>query len=158
MQETDNLLRRLIEYRVKFVIVGGFAAVAHGVSLMTQDIDIACRFSIANLMKLQAALSTLHPVHRLTSARLPLRLTPARCRSMKNLYLSTDWGQLDCLGAVLGIGSYPEVYKLSIEVDLGFGRCRLLTLDALIKAKAAMGRPRDLEAIRQLEAIRERLC
>ena len=34
---------------------------------------------------------------------------------------------------------------------------RVLTLDALIEAKRAMGRPRDLNAVLELEAIRERL-
>ena len=35
-------------------------------------------------------------------------------------------------------------------------RCRVLGLDALIKAKETMGRPRDRAAVEQLKAIRER--
>ena len=40
MQDSDLLLNRLIEHKVEFVIVGGFAAVAHGVKLVTQDMDV----------------------------------------------------------------------------------------------------------------------
>jgi len=156
MPDTDLLLKRLIDHKVEFVIVGGFAAVTHGVALMTQDVDIACRFTSVNLLRLQAALSDLHPFHRMTPAHLPLALTRAKCRGLKNLYLATDWGQLDCLGEVLGMGGYDAVKKQSVVLNLEIGRCRVLGLEALIRAKKAMDRPRDREAVLQLEAIRER--
>ena len=74
---------------------------------------------------------------------------------LKNLYLDTDDGRLDCLGTVLGIGGFAEVKRRSVEIELPFGRCRILALDALIEAKTAMGRPHDKEAVLQLTAIRE---
>ena len=156
MAELESLLKRLIDHAVEFVIVGGYAAAAHGATLVTFDMDVCCRFSPDNLMRLQAALADLHPVHRMTPRRLPLSLTPANCVGLKNLYLATDWGQLDCLGAVAGIGGYEEALMGSEEIALQFGRCRILSLDALITAKRAMDRPRDREAVIQLEAIRER--
>jgi hypothetical protein len=156
MPELESLLERLLQKRAAFVVVGGFAAVAHGVSLLTQDVDICCRFTPANLLKLQAALSDLHPVHRMTPARLPLVLTRQNCAGLKNLYLETDYGQLDCLGEVKGIGGYQEVAKRSILVDFPLGPCRVLGIDALIRSKEAMDRPRDRAAIVQLRAIQER--
>jgi hypothetical protein len=75
---------------------------------------------------------------------------------LKNLYLDTDWGVLDCLGAVTGIGDYDDVLANSEEIELDSGSCRVLTLDALISAKQAMDRPRDRETVLQLQAIRER--
>ncbi|MDD2236848.1 MAG: hypothetical protein PHG65_06550 [Kiritimatiellae bacterium] len=65
-------------------------------------------------------------------------------------------GQLDCLGDVLGIGNFPEVKQRSVVVALDGYDVRLLALDALIEAKKAMNRPRDREAILQLQAIQER--
>ena len=73
-----------------------------------------------------------------------------------NLYLDTDFGQLDCLGEVKGIGMYSKVYQRSVLLDLPFGPCRVLDIDALIRAKQAMDRPRDRAAIIQLRAIMER--
>lgn len=74
--------------------------------------------------------------------------------AIRNLYLDTDWGPLDCLGDILGVGAFDVVLQRSLSIMV-FGReCRLLTIDALIEAKRAMGRPRDLETIRYLEAIR----
>ncbi|MGD0262394.1 MAG: hypothetical protein ABSD29_21735 [Verrucomicrobiota bacterium] len=156
MPDLESLLERLVRNRVAFVVVGGFAAVAHGVSLLTEDVDVCCRFTPANLLKLQAAVIDLHPVHRMTPARLPLALTPQSCAGLKNLYLDTDYGQLDCLGEVKGIGDYNKVAQRGVLVDLPFGPCRVLDIDALIRSKEAMDRPRDKAAIVQLRAIKER--
>jgi hypothetical protein len=156
MPDTADLLARLVEQKVDLVVVGGFAAAAHGASLVTQDIDVCCDFSSRNLMRLQTALFDLHPVHRITPARLPLHLTRKTCTTFKNLYLDTDFGQLDCLSSIDGIGSFREVKRQSIAISLPLGTCRILSIDALIRAKEAMSRPRDREAVRQLKAIRER--
>lgn len=74
MSELESLLHRLIQYRLEFVIVGGFAAMAHGVTLLTQDIDVSMPFNRRSLRSLEEALADLHPVHRLTPARLPFEL------------------------------------------------------------------------------------
>jgi hypothetical protein len=138
---------------VDFVIVGAFASVVHGATLVTHDVDICCSFTSRNLLKLQRAIADLHPVHRLTPQQLPLELTPGRCRGLKNLYLKTDLGILDCLSEVLGLGNFAAVKKQSVIINMDFGKCRVLGLEALINAKRAMNRPRDREAIIQLEAI-----
>jgi len=156
MHDTDLLLQRLIKHDIEFVVVGGFAAVAYGVTLVTMDIDVCCRFSTDNLLRLQQALADLNPIHRITTKRLPLDLTIEKCETLKNLYLSTDWGQLDCLGSIKGIGDYEEVFKQSNEIELDIGTCRILTINALIKAKNAMDRPRDKETVLQLNAIKEK--
>ena len=155
MSSLESLLERLVRNNVEFVVVGGFAAVAHGISLLTQDIDICCRFTPSNLLKLQSAVSDLRPVHRMTPRRLALNLTAANCIALKNLYLDTDYGQLDCLSEVLALGDYDDVLRQSVAVRLPFGQVRILDIDALIKAKEAMNRPRDREAVAQLEAIRK---
>ena len=138
------------------MVVGGFAAVAHGVTLLTQDIDVCCPVTADNLMRLQAALADLHPVHRMPPERPPLRLTPETATEFRNLYLETDWGQLDCLGEILGVGDYDRVLAQSIEIQLAGGPCRILSIDALIQAKQAMGWDKDRETIVQLRAIQER--
>lgn len=156
MPDLESLLHRLIQGEVEFVVVGGFAAVAHGVSLPTQDVAVCCRFTPENLLRLQGAIADLHPVHRMVPARPPLRLTVETCAGLRNLYLDTDWGQLDCLGEILGVGGYQDVAAHSVPVELAGGVCRILAIDALIRAKEAMGRQRDREAALQLRAIRER--
>jgi hypothetical protein len=155
MQNLSELVRRLIAAEVEFVLVGGFAAVAHGVTLVTRDVDICCRFTEANLMRIQKAFADLHPVHR-SRPDLPLDLTSEQCARLKNLYVRTDLGGVDCLGEVLGIGGYDEVAAHGVEVELPGGKCRVLDLDALIHAKEAMGRDHDRITVKHLQEIQKR--
>ena len=151
------MLATLAQGGVEFVLVGGYAAVAHGVTLVTQDVDICCRFTKENLFRLQAVLAGLHPCHRMTPQKLPLALTDELCARLKNLYLETDLCMLDCLGEVKGVGGFEDVLAHSIEVALPTGRFRVLDLATLIHAKEAMDRPQDRLALTQLRAIQERL-
>jgi hypothetical protein len=156
MNELDSLLDRLCEARFDFVVVGGYAAVAHGVTLLTQDLDVCCDFSLENLQRLQAAVADLHPVHRMTPNRMALELDEKTAKGLMNLYLDTDIGQLDCLGELVGVGPYRLVRQHAIAVPLGKHLCHILSLEALIQSKAQLDRPRDREAIAQLRLIAQR--
>jgi predicted nucleotidyltransferase len=152
MQNLSELTGRLIAAGVEFVLVGGFAAAAHGVTLLTRDVDICCRFSTANLMRIQTAFVDLHPVHR-SRPDLSLQLTPEQCQGLKNLYLKTDLGVVDCLGEVLGVGGFEEVLKHSVEVELPCGKCRIIDIETLILAKEAMNREHDRITVKYLKEI-----
>jgi len=151
--DLGNLLERLVKAGVDFVIVGGFAGVVHGCTYVTQDVDICCDFSAANLLALQRAISDLDPVHRMTPGRKKLQLTEQTCGQFKNLYLDTKIGQLDCLSFIDGLGDYNQVKRASRLIEVENVKMCVMSLEALIKTKRALNRPRDREAILQLEAI-----
>ena len=155
-QNDKALLSRLKEQQVEFVIIGGVCGVLHGASLVTLDLDICCRFSRENLRRIEAAVKDLHPRHRLTANKLPFELTDELCDSLKNIYLNTDLGTLDCLSEVAGIGNYEQVLRQSISHSLSYGEFRMLSLDALIAAKSAVGREKDLDVVRLFQAIKEK--
>jgi len=155
MQNLSELTRRLIAAQVEFVLVGGFAALAHGVMRSTRDVDICCRFSETNLMRIQKAFADIHPVHR-PRTDLPLELTPELCASLKNLYLQTDLGVVDCLGEILGVGDFDEVARHAVELELPIGKCRVIDLETLIRAKEAMGRDHDRITVKHLKEIQKR--
>lgn len=155
MQNLAELTRRLIAAKVEFVLVGGFAAIAHGVLRTTRDVDICCRFSEENLMRIQQAVADLHPVYN-PRRDLPLELTPAVCASLKNLYLKTDLGILDCLGEIKAVGGYDAVWQRSVELELPIGRCRVIDIDALIAAKEAINRDHDRITVKDLKEIKRR--
>lgn len=156
MHDLTRITRRLAEGRVDFVIAGGLAVILRGSALMTRDVDVVCRMEPDNLLRLFDVLEPLHPVHRMTPEKLPFTREQAGKTDWKNFYLSTDWGQLDCLGEIKGLGNYEACLAASEAIILEDVTIRVLTLDALIAAKRAMGRPRDLHAVLELEAIRER--
>lgn len=156
-QNNQALLTRLSQNGLEFVVIGGVCSVYYGVPIATFDLDICCSFDEASLRRLELALRDLHPVHRLTPGKLPFALTAELSSRLKNLYLDTDLGTLDCLSEVEGLGPYAEVRNQSVCADLPYGKFRFLSLDSLIASKEAIHRDRDLHALRHLRAIRERL-
>ncbi len=72
-----------------------------------------------------------------------------------NFTLTTDLGDLDLLGEVAGIGDYAAALATSMPVELFSLSFDVLTLEALIVSKRAAGRPKDLQVLPELEALRE---
>jgi predicted nucleotidyltransferase len=155
-QNDQALLIRLKDSGLEFVVIGGLCVVYHGVPVATFDLDICCPFGEENVRKIESAVIDLHPVHRLTANKLPLEETQSSFKELKNIYLQTDLGKLDCLSEVAGIGNYEQVLQQSILHRMSFGEFRMLNLDALIASKSAAGREKDLEAVRLLRAVKER--
>ena len=57
--DTENILAVLRRHGVRFVLVGGIAAVVEGAPLTTFDIDVVHERSAANVRRLVAALAEL---------------------------------------------------------------------------------------------------
>ncbi|MBI4367291.1 MAG: hypothetical protein HY543_10770 [Deltaproteobacteria bacterium] len=155
MPNLAELVKRLIDHKVQFVLVGGFAATIHGSACVTQDVDICIPFTEANCRRLLSALQGLHPLHR--ENKRPIATNPSRLAGLKNLYLLTDDGPLDVLGMVSELGMYTELLSHTVEISLFDRVCRVLDIDGLIRSKRTLARPKDKEAILQLRAIKERL-
>ena len=156
MELLTEILKRLIAAKVEFSLIGGQASRHYGVSLVTEDVDVCARFTPENLRRIESAFKDFHPRHRLTANKLPLELTDELCQRLKNLYLTTDLGILDCLGEVKGIGDFEAVLQQSELKEFPFGSFFVLKIDALIQSKNAVGRPHDLVAVAQLKAIKEK--
>jgi hypothetical protein len=156
MESLTEILRRLHEAKVEFSLIGGLASSHYGVTLVTEDVDICARFTPENLRRIESAFKDFHPRHRLTANKLPLELTDELCGRLKNIYLTTDLGILDCLSEVAGVGDFDAVLRQSELKEFPFGPCYLLKIDALIRAKQAVGRPHDLIAVAELTAIKEK--
>jgi predicted nucleotidyltransferase len=155
MNDVASMLRVLAEHDVEFVVVGGVAAVLHGSSRVTRDLDVVYARAPENLARLVRALEGLHPYPRGAPPGLPFRWDADTLRHGLNFTLETDVGNLDLLGEIAGGGSYLELLVDSIETSAFGFTFRCLDLDALIRVKRAAGRPRDLEAIAELQVIRE---
>jgi predicted nucleotidyltransferase len=157
VNDINRLLQRLCDAEIDFVIVGGFAAVLHGSSLMTRDLDVCALLTQENLSKLREVLQDLRPVHRLSGQKLSFLDNPAPDVKVSNLYLGTDFGPVDLLSNILGVGDFESVRANAVEVDLFGRRYRVISLDDLIRAKEALTRDKDHQAVVQLRAIREKL-
>ena len=155
MIDFTRLLLTLVKAKVEFVIVGGVAATLHGSARLTMDLDVVYGRSNENIGRLVRALAPLKPYLRGAPAGLPFDFDADTVRSGLNFTLTTTAGPLDLLGEMAGGFTYDVVLKRSKVVTLFGMRCRVIDIDALIEAKLAAGRPKDLEVIAELEIIRE---
>jgi predicted nucleotidyltransferase len=156
MSETKSLsqlLQRLADSRVDFVIVGGFAGVLYGSALVTRDLDICAVLTPENIERLREALKDLNPRHRMTSQRLSFLKVPEPGTSVDNLYLQTDWGIVDILSSISGMGSFDSIVANSETIEIAGKKCRLISLPDLVRAKESMGREKDILAAKELRAI-----
>lgn len=153
MHRLHELLQRLADAGIDFVIVGGYAGVLHGSSYVTNDLDVCAVLSADNLEKLHRVLSDLKPLLHMTHAKVPFVGAPPGDQPLANLCLETEAGVVDVHGRVIGLGDYDAVAKNAVELTL-FGRaCRVLSLPDLIRAKEALGRDKDLLVTKELRAI-----
>lgn len=155
MTRFEDLLARLDAAGVRFIVVGGIAAVAHGSARATYDLDLVYDRDPANLARLVEALAPLAPYLRGAPPGLPFRFDLPTLRQGLNFTLTTAAGDLDLLGEITGGGKFADLLPDTVEITLFGRRCLCLDLPRLIAVKRAAGRPRDLEAIAELEALRE---
>ncbi len=140
---------------LKYILVGGIAATAHASARLTQDVDIVYARDPDNLTRLTAALAPYEPYLRGAPPGLPFRWTLETLKSGLNFTLTTTLGDIDLLGEVAGGGRYENLAEDTIVLRMFGIECQCVTLRRLIHLKRAAGRPRDLEAIAELEAILE---
>jgi predicted nucleotidyltransferase len=149
----EHLIRALTESGVEFIVVGGFAATAHGSAHVTVDLDVVYRRTPENVDRLVSALDPMRPYLRGAPPGLPFLFDAGTVQRGLNFTLTTTAGDLDLFGEVAGGGTYDALLARSEVRELLDLRCRFVDLPTLIRLKRAAGRPRDLERIAELEAL-----
>jgi len=150
----EAILTQLAQAHVEFVLIGGVAALAHGVARVTFDLDLCYRRTPENIARLCEVVGGWHPTLRDAPPDLPFAFDTRTVQAGLNFTLSTDWGDLDLLGEVIGLGAYETVQAVAETLIVYDQPLQVLTLEGLLTAKRAAGRPKDLEVIHELEALR----
>jgi len=148
-----TMLRGLRDADVKFIVVGGLAASAHGSRRITDDLDICYDASAGNLERLSGLLSKWKAYPRGIETGLPFFMDARQFRTTPIMTLTSEQGFIDVLDTVKGVGTYGACRARSVRVEafeIGF---RVLDLPALIDAKRATGRPKDIDQLPELEAL-----
>ena len=151
------LLSKLAENNFDFILVGGFAAAAYGSTYVTYDLDVCAVLSPSNIKKLRSILADIHPRHRFTQNKPSFIDNPESLEGINNIYLQTDAGVLDILSNITGIGDFNELRKNAIEIQIFGYKCKIISIEDLIKAKLTLKRPKDLVVAEELQIIREKL-
>lgn len=156
VQDTPRLLRLLVDAGVRFIVIGGVAAIAHGASTFTRDLDVLVTFDADTLTRLLGALREHDPRAALDPAHRPIPSDLQALEGFRNLYVTTDLGRLDLLGET-PVGDYARLVQRAELMTLAGVAVQVIALDDLIAIKRALARPKDLLVATELEAVRERL-
>ena len=150
------ILQLLTAKGIDYVLVGGYAAVLHGSSRVTQDIDICFATDSTNLAALGKVLVDLNARLFGVDEEVPFVPDERTLARVELLTLDTDLGKLDLMTHPAGAPSYAKLRANADAYDLGDFVVRVASVHDLIAMKRAAGRPKDIADVAELEAI-ERL-
>jgi predicted nucleotidyltransferase len=155
MTDYQQLISSLSGEGVQFIIVGGAAAIVHGSSRLTDDLDVVYRRDSDNIERLVNALKGHNPYPRGAPPDLPFKWDPQTIWKGLNFTLTTTLGSINLLGEITLGGNYEELFPYTIQLKVFGHECLCLNLERLIEVKRAVGRPKDFESIIELESILE---
>ena len=152
---TDNgaVLKALTAAHVEFILIGGLAAIVHGSARVTYDIDVLYNREEDNLGRLASSLAPFFPYPRGAPKGLPFEWSKNKLQHGCNFTLVTTLGDIDLLGLVPGNGTYETILPNSQPITLEGSTFPVVSLSDLIHLKTAAGRPKDLEALAELEIL-----
>ena len=146
--DVERVLTTLARHEVRYLVVGGIAAILHGWPGATADLDLLGAFEERNLARLGAALQELGASGEGWDGE---RETIG---SVTAWSLETEAGPVDVLFVLEPWGTYEELRPTAVEIP-GFGiTIPVVSLDDLIELKRALGRPKDLRVAVELEELR----
>jgi predicted nucleotidyltransferase len=150
-----ELLARLIEADVRFVLVGGLAVNAWGYLRATRDIDFVPDPAPKNLARLDALLRELGGKVDVDGELLAGTAISTFLRTGDRTLVATELGQVDVLQGLPQVPHYAALEEKAKDVDLDGLVVRVCSLEHLIAMKRSSERARDREDLAALEAVRE---
>src|SRR5438552_2340375 len=101
-----RVLQILARHDVKFILIGGLAAIVHGSPRLTFDVDMVYSRGRDNIRRLVEALRPFSPYLRGAAPGLPFVWDEKTVRMGLNFTLVTTLGDVDVLGEVAGGGTF----------------------------------------------------
>jgi predicted nucleotidyltransferase len=150
-----ELLERLTEVKIRFVLVGGLAVNAWGYVRATRDVDLVPDPSPENLSKLIELLGELNGRVDVDGKLLTADAISIFLRTGDRTLVITDLGRVDVMQGLPQIPSFASLDSEAIDVDLEGLAVRVCSFDHLIAMKRASERPLDRDDLEALEAARE---
>ena len=157
----NDLLAVLDEYDVRYVLIGGLAAILHGGPHVTSDVDIVPQESTENLDRLSKALDAIDARIRIAGdvQGVPFSHDADSLRQVRIWNLVTDLGELDIMFVPSGTRGYDDLARDVEEIPVEGIVVPVASLADVVRSKEAAGRPRDrsaLPALRHLLELRQR--
>ena len=155
--DLSALLEGLIETDIKFILVGGLAAVVQGAPVTTMDVDIVHNQSSENISKLFAFLKSIGAFYRRPDD-IVIEPKEEDFSGMGHALFTTRLGPLDVLAVIEEGKAYEDLLEHTVKIEFRGHTIRVLNLKMLIELKKTSKDPKDKrrlpvleETLRQLE-------
>lgn len=136
---------------VEYLVVGGVAGQAHGLTRTTQDVDVIPAPGIENARRLAAALDELGArLAGIDAHLLGIDLDAETLAGGANFTLATGAGGLDVFGEVPGAAPYDELTARAEVLEVRGVAIPVVSREDLLAMKRASARPQDLADIAEL--------
>jgi hypothetical protein len=157
----QEILAALERHGVRYVLVGGLAAVLHGSAHLTTDVDVVPEDGRENLARLSRALHELDARIRVSGEPngVPFDHSAESLSRVRVWNLVTDLGDLDVNFVPSGTRGYRDLERDAEVMTVRGIQVPVASLADVIRSKEAAGRARDravLPALRELLARQQR--
>lgn len=159
MSEPDfeALLGVLSAHHVKYVVIGGFAALLAGSPFPTEDVDVTPDASLANLERLSRALAELQAAIRVDGDEPVAFAHDAQSLAAMNLLnLTTKHGYLDIALIPSGTRGFADLDSSAYDAQIAGVSIRVAALADVIRSKEAAGRDKDRRVLPVLRDLLKR--
>ena len=146
--DIKTLLRSLLDHKVKFLVIGGWALPAYTIERMTTDVDIFIEPTEANVKK---TIKALQKVGHLAVEDEHVNLFLSKKVLLREYILQTD------IHPFVKGTEFKEAWRTRKETNIKGLKVFVPSLDELLKMKKAANRPKDIDDIRQLERVKKKL-
>ncbi|MCJ8499646.1 hypothetical protein [Desulfatitalea alkaliphila] len=148
--DLSAIIEGLIKADVKFILVGGLAAVIQGAPVTTMDVDIVHSRSPENISKLFAFLKSIDATYRRPDDKI---IAPKEedFSGMGHALFSTRIGPLDVLAFIEERKAYEDLLKHTIEIEFRGHTIQVLDIKMLIMLKRKSKDPKDKQRLSVLE-------
>lgn len=150
-----ELLVRLVEAEISFILVGGLAVNAWGYLRATQDVDVVPDPAADNLAKLDKLLRELGGKVDVGGRLLDSASISTFLRTGDRTFVRTELGQIDVLQGLPQVPRYQELNEKAKQIDMDGLAVRVCSLEHLLEMKRASDRPRDRDDLEALEAAQK---
>jgi len=148
--DLSALLEGLVEADIKFILVGGLAAVVQGSPVTTMDVDIVHNQSSENIGKLFKFLKAIDAIYRRPNNKV-IEPREEELSEIGHALFTTRLGPLDVLAVIEEGKTYEDLLEYTVEIEFRGHTIRVLDLKMLIQLKRTSNNPKDKQRLPVLE-------
>lgn len=151
----QEILAALDRHGVRYVVIGGLAAILHGAPHVTTDVDIVPEEALRNLERLSEVLRELNAKIRVAGEEdgVPFGHDADSLARVRIWNLVTDRGNLDITFQPSGTYGYEDLRRDAVRMTVRGVEVPVAALADVIRSKEAAGRERDRAILPTLRRI-----